>query len=56
MSPDTMMGAVQDRFFYGLRRTDDGELFVGKADQMRTDRHTVTINNPGDLTQNYPKL
>ena len=57
MSPDNMMGAVPDRFFYGLRRTDDGELFIGKADQMKiTDDHTITINNPGDPTQNYPSF
>mgnify|MGYP003641245419 FL=1 len=54
-TPDHINGAVQDRFFYGLRRTDDGELFIGKADQLKT-TDSITINNPGDPTQNYPSF
>ena len=57
MSPEAMMGAVPNRFFYGLRRTDNGELFVVKSDQMKTDNdHIVTINKPGDLAQNFPNF
>jgi hypothetical protein len=33
-TPDHINGAIPDRYFYGLRRTDEGELFVGKMDQM----------------------
>lgn len=54
-TPDHIHGAVQDRFFYGLRRTDEGELFISKADQLKT-TDTITINNPGDPTQNYPSF
>jgi hypothetical protein len=54
-SPDHIYNSVQDRFFYGLRRTDNGELFISKADQLKT-TDTVTINNPGDPTQNYPNF
>lgn len=54
-TPDHMMGAVQDRFFYGLRRTDDGELFLSKADQLKT-TDSIAINNPGDPTHNYPNF
>lgn len=55
MSPENMLGAVPNRFFYGLRRTDEGELFIAKSDQTRTDdAHIVTINKPGDPAQNYP--
>ena len=53
--PGEMTGAIQDRFFYGLRRTDEGELFIGKADQMKN-TDTITVNNPGDPTQNYPSF
>jgi hypothetical protein len=35
----------KDRYFYGLRRTDDGELYLAKVDQM-TQGDSVTINNP----------
>ena len=51
-TPDNVYGAVQDRFFYGLRRTDNGELFIAKADQLKT-TDSVTINKPGDPTNNY---
>ena len=54
-SPDTMHGALQNRFFYGLRRTDNGELFVGKSDQLKNE-DTITINTPGDPTKNYPSF
>ena len=52
-TPDHLNGAIPDRYFYGLRRTDDGELFIGKMDQMSASGG-VTINNPGDPEQNYP--
>ena len=54
-TPDHIYGAVQDRFFYSMRRTDNGELFIGKSDQLKTE-DTITINNPGDPTQNYPSF
>jgi len=54
-TPDHINGAVQDRFFYGFRRTDNGELFLSKSDQLKT-QDSITINNPGDPTQNYPSF
>ena len=54
-TPDHLDGAIPDRYFYGLRRTDQGELFIGKMDQMST-TDGVTINNPGDPTKNYPSF
>jgi hypothetical protein len=54
-TPDHIYNAVQDRFFYGLRRTDNGELFLAKADQLKT-TDSITINNPGDPVQNYPNF
>ena len=52
-TPDQIYSAVQNRFFYGLRRTDNGELFLGKVDQLKKN-DTLTINNPGDPQDNYP--
>ena len=52
-SPDQIANGTTNRFFYGLRRTDNGELFLGKVDQMKKS-DSVTINNPGDPTQNFP--
>lgn len=53
INPDQIYGSVKDRFFYGLRRTDQGELFVGKVDQFKKD-DSLTINKPGDPTDNFP--
>ena len=54
-TPDQIYGAVQDRFFYGLRRTDAGELFLSKLDQLKS-TDSITINNPGNSTENYPSF
>jgi len=52
-SADQLLNSVQDRFFYGLRRTDEGELFLGKLDQMSA-TDSLTINNPGISENDYP--
>lgn len=57
---DTFMGQsiselvnqTDARYFYGLRRTDDGELYVAKVDQL-SDNDSVQINAEGDPTENY---
>lgn len=54
-TPDHIMGAVQNRFFYGLRRTDNGELFIAKADQLKT-TDSIIINKPGNPTQNFSEF
>jgi|TARA_B110000483_G_scaffold235428_1_gene306944 hypothetical protein len=51
-SPDQMVTAVQNRFLYGLRRTDQGELFLGKLDQMDASS-SIQINKPGDNVNDY---
>jgi hypothetical protein len=51
-TPDQILNALEKRFFYGLRRTDSGELFVGKVDQLKSN-DSITVNNPGDPEDNY---
>tara|TARA_B110000503_G_scaffold8525_1_gene11595 strand:+ start:1695 stop:2069 length:375 start_codon:yes stop_codon:yes gene_type:complete len=51
-SPDSILGAMQNRFFYGLRRTDQGELFAGKLDQL-SNNDTIAVNNPGAPEDNF---
>lgn len=51
-NPDQIYGAVENRFFYGLRRTDQGELFVAKADQTKKDA-SISVNKPGDPLDNF---
>ena len=35
-TPDSVAATLSSRFFYGFRRTDKGELFFGKVDQLNT--------------------
>jgi len=49
---ENVVGGLDGRFFYGLRRTDDGELFFTKVDQMDPDA-SIQVNKPGDPTKNY---
>ena len=47
-----IQNGIKDRYFYGLRRTDDGELYIGKVDQLSAN-DPVSINNPGAIDDNY---
>ena len=45
------------RFFYGLRRTDQGELYLGKVDLMITNSSdALQINLPGNPNENLPSF
>jgi hypothetical protein len=50
--PETVYGSIESRYFYALRRTDDGELFFTKIDQLDADA-VVQVNNMGDPVDNY---
>jgi len=52
-TPDSIIGATSHRYWYGLRRTNEGELFLGKADQLKKE-DSITINKAGDPDQNFP--
>ena len=45
-----VLGEGNPRYFYAIRRDDEGLLFFSKIDQL-TDLGTITINNSG-LTEN----
>ena len=53
-SPDTILGG-EPRYFYGLRRTDTGEIYLAKVDQI-LGSGAVQVNAPGDPTNNYPNF
>jgi hypothetical protein len=40
------------RFFYGLRKNENGSLFLERSDQLKG-ADSITINNPGEDTGNY---
>jgi hypothetical protein len=49
-NPSELTGGQNTRYFYAIRRTDDGLLYFVKIDQLKDD-DAITINNPG-LNQN----
>jgi len=51
-SSDQVIESVSNRYFYGLRRTKNGELFVGKIDAVDKNAN-VQINTPGNPDENY---
>jgi hypothetical protein len=43
---------VKDRYFYGLYRTSEGMLYLGKVDQLaRND--SIQVNNPGAAANDF---
>lgn len=52
MNPSAIYNAIENQFLYGLRRTDQGELFIAKIDQLKKD-DSIAINKPGDISDNF---
>jgi hypothetical protein len=49
--PVETLGA-SPRFWYALRRNDDGELYIVRSDQV-TDNESYTVNEVGDIAENF---
>lgn len=49
--PYTRLGDTP-RFFYGLRKNENGSLFLERSDQLRNN-DSVEINAPGEESENY---
>lgn len=47
-----ILGVGVPRFFYGLRKTDGGELYLGRLDQLSAD-DVIEVNQPGTPEDNY---
>ena len=52
LSLNDLLGEGNPRFFYGLRRTEDGTLFFSKIDQLK-DVDNITLNKPGPNDGNF---
>lgn len=51
---DVLNGFIK-RYAYGLRRNEDGELFLIRLDQMQTsDGNVMVINDIGEGIDNFP--
>ncbi len=42
-----------ERYFYALRRDDDGQIFIAKVD-VASPTDNIQINKPGGTSDNYP--
>lgn len=54
-TPGEVVQSFGKRFLYGLKRTDEGELWLGKLDQMQPES-SLAINIPGDPEDNFDNL
>ena len=52
--PQSMLGDTP-RFFYGLRRGEDGSLYLMRSDQIRGDE-AIQLNDPGEEVGNYTEF
>jgi hypothetical protein len=50
-SPDEALGD-SPRYWYALRRNEDGELFLLRSDQLK-DKDSIELNLPGDPAENF---
>jgi hypothetical protein len=54
-NPQDVLDGITKRYFYGLRRNKDGELFLIRIDQLAGgDSNIATINEIGDPVENFP--
>jgi len=51
-NPESIIEGFIKQYFYGMRRNDDGELFLVRQDQLNG-QGTVTINNIGIGENNF---
>ena len=52
-NPESIIQGFIKRYFYGMRRNDDGELFLIRQDQL-SGQGTVTVNDIGVGENNFP--
>ena len=55
VSLDAILGQGNPRYFYALRRTDDGLLFFAKIDQIK-DTESITVNIAGSNANNFEQF
>jgi len=52
--PSDVIDGFAKRYFYGLRRNDDGELFLVRSDQLKFgDENVITVNDLGEPEENF---
>jgi len=53
-NPQDALNGIIKRYFYGLRRNDDGEVFLIRLDQLQGGTNTIIINDLGTADENFP--
>ena len=53
ISPESIVQGFIKQYFYGMRRNEDGELFLLRVDQL-SGQGTATINDIGVGDNNFP--
>jgi hypothetical protein len=54
-SPQDVLSGIIKRYVYGLRRNDDGELYLVRIDQLQGSQDNVmTVNDIGNSIENFP--
>lgn len=54
-NPTDVLDGVVSQYLYGLRRNDDGELFLIRVDQLQGgDENSIVINNQGTRDASFP--
>jgi hypothetical protein len=52
---DILTQLGNSRYFYALRRSEEGDLFFAKIDQL-IDQDTIILNDPGPTEDNYEEF
>ena len=55
VSQSDLLGLGNPRYFYALRRTDDGTLYFAKIDQLK-DSGTIVVNTPGSAADDFQEF
>ena len=55
VSQSDLLGSGNPRYFYALRRTDDGTLYFAKIDQLK-DSGTIVVNTPGSAADDFQEF
>ena len=54
-TPQDVLAGIIKRYFYGIRRNIDGELFLIRSDQLAAGQdNPVVINDIGEAEDNFP--
>ena len=54
-NPQDVLGGLIKRYFYGLRRNEDGELFFTRVDQLGSgEDNQIVVNELGVSGENFP--